>query len=590
MLFHFLIVKGLEKELETETMKNEESEKTLLLKYRIEKTLSKISSFLSFSENLDEKIDESLGMLGNLCKADRVYIFKITPDGELVNNTHEWCADGVEAQKDKLQNLPVSQYEWWNRKLSEDGAVHIKSLDDLPPEAEAEKKLLESQDIKSLIVLPFNLEGELAGFIGFDYITKIGGWNEEHIEVLKTFANIVAMAFKRKMVTSELNREREQLLSVFDSMEDLIYVSDPVTHEILYINEVLRNLAGKDISGEKCYKALQGFDFPCNFCTNPIILENRDETHYWEYHNPLTSKAYAISDRIIKWPDGRDVRLEIAHDITDIRETESALKEKEEELRKSNQRLIEINTELSKVNDEMYSLDEMKSNFLSTMSHELKTPLISIMGFSELVGDEVLGPLNKEQKKAMNLVNSNSSQLKRLIESLLFMSSMGAKNYNYDFDDMPIKPIIENALEIISMENKDKKLTVENQLPEEHYFVHGDLNYLSEMFIHIIDNAFKFTPSDGKVSICAILKDSSLHIVIEDTGIGIPENKITKTFDSFYQLDGSLSRRYNGAGIGLNICKRIAEDHGGKLWIESTEGLGTKVHIMLPAQKKLPSY
>jgi signal transduction histidine kinase len=209
------------------------------------------------------------------------------------------------------------------------------------------------------------------------------------------------------------------------------------------------------------------------------------------------------------------------------------------------------------------------------------------MGFSELVEDEILGPLNNEQKRAMNVVNSNSAQLKRLIESLLFMCSLGAKNYSYDFSNIPIKPIIDNSLTIISMENKDKKLTVENKLPAELYFVKGDSDYLGELFIHIIYNAFKFTPSEGKISIYGYNEDNIVHIVVEDTGIGIPEAKIMKTFDSFHQLDGSLARKYGGAGIGLNICKRITEDHGGQLWIESIEGVGTKVHITLPARQKL---
>jgi len=845
-----------------------------LLKYRIENTLSQISSLLAFSDNLDKKIDESLSLLGKLCNADRAYVFKFHPDGEFVDNTHEWCAYGVEPQKDELQNIPISMYRWWTETLYNDKAIHIKDLSKLPPDAKAEKELLESQDIKSLIVLPFKIEAELVGFIGFDNVKETGEWNDKDIETLKTFGNILGMAFRKNTFAEELDLERQQLLSIFDSIEDSIYVSDPFTHEILYVNECLDKVVNNDITGKKCYEALQGTEQPCDFCTNPIILENKGKTYKWAYHNPITYKDYLISDRIIKWPDGRDVRLEIAHDISEIREAERALKENEENfkklidssplpiaimnsngrfeyinnkltemlgytiediptindwwenaypdseyretirnnwanifktketgligewiltcknglekqiafyfsksnkgiifilsdltdlkrteeallldescletlhalsqmnissideiksfaleegvkltkskigmigffdeneqkittnvypenvlllnnlnkdifasllestgflpmfmkgkkpvilnrsmdkinspdfafcrklslesyltvpvmnenevvgfvgvankereytasdlrqltlitqmmgriillkqsedaLKKYNNKLVDINSELSRANNELHSLEELKNNFLSTMSHELKTPLISIMGFSELVEDEILGPLNNEQKRAMNVVNSNSAQLKRLIESLLFMCSLGAKNYSYDFSNIPIKPIIDNSLTIISMENKDKKLTVEYKLPAELYFVKGDSDYLGELFIHIIDNAFKFTPSEGKISIYGYNEDNIVHIVVEDTGIGIPEAKIMKTFDSFHQLDGSLARKYGGAGIGLNICKRITEDHGGQLWIESIEGVGTKVHITLPARQKL---
>jgi PAS domain S-box-containing protein len=869
VIIHNLKVTALEKNLEEEIQKNRYTHDRLMVKYQIESMLSKISSMLSFTDNLDEKIEESLGILGELCHADRSYIFRFTGDGNIVNNTHEWCANGVEPQKEMLQNLPGSEYQWWLRKLTEEGAVHIKDIEDLPPEADAEKELLMSQDIKSLITLPFFAENEIAGFIGFDNVRETGEWTNKDIEVLNTYSNILAMAFKKRSIAKDLNLERRQLLSIFDSIEEPVYVSDPYTHEILYVNKFLDQTLEMNPIGKKCYQVLQGFNKPCDFCTNSLILKNKNRAHKWEYHNPTNERDYLIMDRIIKWIDGSDVRLEMAHDITEIKKAERTIKESEENFRKIidssplpiaimnslgefeytnhkltemigyttddiptidkwwetvypdtnyrrtvreywntkstendsgisgewvikcldgsekqvvfyyaktnnniifilndltelkktqsalmvdesclealhelsymnrfstdtirnfalsegikltgseagvlgffdgnkklssvilqpenilnkygftnddlmcgleschrwtellenrkplimngpsetelarcpyifkkmricsyiaapilygnkvagflavankkndytkndarqislitqmmggmillkqsedelkiyNTKLKDINDELKKANDELHSLDEMKSNFLATMSHELKTPLISIMGFSELVGDEILGPLNKEQKRAMKVVNSNSGQLKRLIESLLFMNTLEAKNYVYEYSEVRIPQIVKKALSIVSMENTDKQLTVENRIPDSLPFVSADSNYLSEVFIHLIDNAFKFTPSGGRITITATHEKKGIHVIIEDTGIGIPEAKIMKTFDSFYQLDGSLTRKYGGAGIGLNICKRITEDHGGRLWIESIEGAGTKVHVSLP--------
>jgi PAS domain S-box-containing protein len=869
VIVHNLKVTSLKNDLEAEIQKNKDSHDRLVIKYQIESTLSKISSALSFADNLDEKIEESLGMLGELCTADRAYVFRVIDNKDTVNNTHKWCAKGVEPQKEMLQNLSGHEYHWWLEKLTQEGAIHIKNVDELPPEAISEKELLLSQDIKSLIALPFFIENEIAGFIGFDNVRETNEWTKQDIEVLNTYSNILAMAFKKNSIAEDLNLERRQLLSIFDSIEEPVYVSDPYTYEILYVNKFLSQIIGENPVGKKCYQVLQGFKEPCDFCTNSIILKNKNQTYKWEYQNPISVRDYIIMDRIIKWTDGRNARLEMAHDITEIKQAERAIKESEEnfrkiidnsplpiaiinslgeinyanhkltemigytiediptiskwwdavypdpeyrrkvrekwnltskekesdvtgewvircrdgtdrnvviyfaktngntifiindltelkkaqsallvdefcletlhelsymngfsisdirtfalnegmkltgseagvlgffddnkklssviaqpenilkmhgfteddlisgleschrwaellknkrplvmnepneievercpdilrkmniwsylaapilyenevvgflavankeddytkndarqlslitqmmggmillknsegELKKYNSKLEDINGELIKANEELHSLDEMKSNFLATMSHELKTPLISILGFGELVGDETLGPLNKEQKRAMRVVNSNSGQLKRLIESLLFMSSLEAKNYQYEYSGLRLSQIIEKALSIISMENADKNLTVENTIPDSLPFISGDQNYLSEVFIHLIDNAFKFTPSGGRISLSGTHEDGEIHIIIEDTGIGIPETKIMKTFDSFYQLDGSLARRYGGAGIGLNICKRVTEDHGGKLWLESAEGVGTKVHVILP--------
>jgi PAS domain S-box-containing protein len=869
VIAHNIKVTALKKDLEAEVQKNKDVHDRLMVKYKIESTLSKISSVLSFTDNLDEKIEESLGMLGELCSADRAYVFRLIDNGNIINNTHEWCANGVKPQKEMLQNLPGSDYQWWIEKLTAEGAIHIKDIEELPPEAEKEKEILLSQDIKSLISLPFGIENAITGFIGFDNVREANEWTKQDIEILNTYANMLAMAFRKKSIAEELNLERKQLLSIFDSIEEPVYVSDPCTHEILYANKFLKQVLGENPLGKKCYQALQKFNEPCNFCTNSIILRNKNQAHKWEYHNPITEKDYLVLDKIIKWTDGSEVRLEMAHDITEIKQAERAIKESEENFKKiidnsplpiaimnsrgefeyTNHKLIEMfgytiedipsiskwwntvypdpdyrriaqdnwkeisskndtgmtgewiikcrdgsekqvivyfaktngnvlfiindltelknaqsalmidescletlhelsymnglsidnigsfalkegikltgsktgvigffdenkklssiitkpeyllktygftdndlirgleschrwtelleskkplilnepgemelagcpdifkkidirsylatpiiyenevvgflavankkddytkndarqielitqmmggmillkhsenelkiynrkledtNNELRKANDELQSLDEMKSNFLSTMSHELKTPLISIMGFGELVGDEALGPLNKEQKRAMKVVNSNSGQLKRLIESLLFMSSLQAKNYEYEYSKLNLPQIVEKALSIISMENTDKQLTVEYTVPDSLPYVSGDDNYLCEVFIHLIDNAFKFTPSGGRISISGKHEELGIHVTIEDTGIGIPDTKIMKTFDSFYQLDGSLTRRYGGTGIGLNICKRITEDHGGKLWIESMEGVGTKVHVILP--------
>ena len=138
---------------------------------------------------------------------------------------------------------------------------------------------------------------------------------------------------ERKRSEDAVDFERRRLLSVFESLNAVIYVSDPFTYELLFVNRYLRDKIGRDPTGEPCYRALQGLDRPCDFCTNPIILNNGGLPHMWEYHNPVTDTDIDILDRIIRWPDGRDVRLEFAFDITDRKKAEEALKESEDRFR-----------------------------------------------------------------------------------------------------------------------------------------------------------------------------------------------------------------------------------------------------------------
>ncbi len=127
--------------------------------------------------------------------------------------------------------------------------------------------------------------------------------------------------------------EREQPLSIFESIGEIIYVADPFTYEVLYANRYLKEAFGRKLVGGLCYREFQNLDKPCDFCTNEIILKNRYEPYRWEYHNPVLDRHFAITDRIIKWPDGRDVRFELAIDITELKKAEKAMHESEERYR-----------------------------------------------------------------------------------------------------------------------------------------------------------------------------------------------------------------------------------------------------------------
>jgi PAS domain S-box-containing protein len=133
----------------------------------------------------------------------------------------------------------------------------------------------------------------------------------------------------RKRFEDSLQFERAQLLSIFNSIPQIIYITDPETYEILYVNETLEKALGNNLVGGTCYEEFQSLKSPCDFCTNDIILRQKPQPYQWEYHNPILNRDYMIIDKIIKWPDGRDVRFEIAMDITERKQAEEALKESE---------------------------------------------------------------------------------------------------------------------------------------------------------------------------------------------------------------------------------------------------------------------
>ncbi len=156
---------------------------------------------------------------------------------------------------------------------------------------------------------------------------------EEELSRLRgKLAELQEAASRARRAEERARSEHEQLLAIFDSIDEIIYVSDPFSHEILYVNRALKKRFGKDPTGGLCYREFQGLDAPCDFCTNPILLDKPEAPYYWEYHNPLLDREYLIIDRLIDWPDGRRVRFEMALDITERKRAEESLRAMESEI------------------------------------------------------------------------------------------------------------------------------------------------------------------------------------------------------------------------------------------------------------------
>ena len=243
-----------------------------------------------------------------------------------------------------------------------------------------------------------------------------------------------------------------------------------------------------------------------------------------------------------------------------------------------NVRLFE---ETKKAYDELKTLDVMKNDFISNVSHELKTPLVLIKGYTDLMCDESFGALNEKQLKAMEVVSRNSERLRHLIDSLIYLTMEKAKKVELTLVPLQIVDVIKHASLDVHPIIEKKGLTITLDMPDELPKVSGDVDKLTEVMINLIDNAIKFTPKGGEITIAAYEEPKNIHITVKDTGVGIPKDVISKLFDRFYQADASTTRRYGGTGLGLHISKSIVEMHNGKIWAESEKGVGTTIHVLL---------
>jgi len=219
------------------------ADETIKQKLEQQKLISSISSSFVGKINLDKEINNLLKTVGEYSNADRSYVFIFREDGKIMDNTHEWCAKDVTPEIDNLQNQPSDIFPWWISKLHKNEIVHIEDVSKLPKEATAERKILESQGIKSILEIPLNIFGKLIGFMGLDNNTKAKAWPTETINILKTSAEILANTLHSKKVEEELQISEKKYRSLTESMEDVVVRISP-TGTILYVSPSAEKFGG----------------------------------------------------------------------------------------------------------------------------------------------------------------------------------------------------------------------------------------------------------------------------------------------------------------------------------------------------------
>jgi two-component system sensor histidine kinase GlrK len=233
----------------------------------------------------------------------------------------------------------------------------------------------------------------------------------------------------------------------------------------------------------------------------------------------------------------------------------------------------------SKLNE----LDKMKSDFFSTMAHELRTPLSSIkMGISLFVeGRE--GPVTESQKELLLLLRGENDRLITLINSLLDLAKMEAGMMAYRFEQKNLTPLIDQVVKEIKPLVEAKKIILESKSTERLPIVKIDGERILQALRNIVGNAIKFTPEGGRVSVLARTVDQGVEVSVSDTGPGIPEESLATIFEKFKQARPKGTYKNKGTGLGLAIAKQIITSHGGKIWAESKLGQGSTFFVVLPA-------
>ena len=253
-------------------------------------------------------------------------------------------------------------------------------------------------------------------------------------------------------------------------------------------------------------------------------------------------------------------------------------------------RVKERTSELSLANQQLQRALRLKDEFLANMSHELRTPLTAILGMSELLESQVRGPMNETQIRYTKTIIDSGQHLLSLINDILDLAKIEAEKLDIAIETIHVSEVCESCIYMIRPLAQAKNIQLDFTLQQPGPVIQADPLRLKQILINLLNNAVKFTPEGGTVGLEVHKSSSAPNILfhIWDTGIGIAPEDANKLFKPFSQLDGSLSRSFEGAGLGLTLVAKLVELHGGSIKMESdgVRGKGTKLTITLPMNQE----
>jgi two-component system, NtrC family, sensor kinase len=240
--------------------------------------------------------------------------------------------------------------------------------------------------------------------------------------------------------------------------------------------------------------------------------------------------------------------------------------------------------ELADKSRQLEVASQHKSEFLANMSHELRTPLNAIIGFSEVLSERMFGELNEKQEEYLKDIYASGTHLLSLINDILDLSKIEAGRMELELTDFHLPQAIDNALILVRERAGRRGITLEHSMDERLGEIRGDERKVKQVLLNLLSNALKFTPEGGRVEVRAGMVDGMAEISVTDTGVGIAPEDQGAIFEEFRQV-GTADKKAEGTGLGLTLCRKFVELHGGRIWVKSQVGAGSTFTFTIPVRR-----
>ncbi len=534
---------------------------------------------------LEDTPDQSLVVLlehlGKALNGERTYIFEQNESG-CDDNTYEWVADGVEPEQGNLQNVPPEVCAGWYRNFSVGGHIVIERVEDIRESEPLQYENLKRQGIHSLVVVPLYDGKRIIGFYGVDNPpVKL---LEYASNMLQTAAYFIVSSLKRRNLFREL--KKRSYLEGRQSLEDILEGARTGTWTIeleegcpprMYADRTMRILLGvtDGIGSEECYRHWFARIEPdyvemVREAVEEILSSGRGEVIY-PWNHPVLGKIYVrcggVPDRTFEKPGAC---LNGYHQ--DITETMVTRKKQEQSIMELLERVRQANS--------------AKSEFLSHMSHDLRTPINGILGMLAIL-EKSEGDLER-QRDCRRKIRVSVEHLLSLVNDVLQVSRLESGRPAAVEEPFDLRAVLEDCVTILSPLAEERAVRVELDTSGlGHGRVIGNPLHVKQILMSVIDNALKYNRPHGSVFVRAeetAFQEGTARcrFVVEDTGIGIGEEFKEHIFEPFTQEHQDARTNYNGVGLGMSIVKKLVDQLRGTVTVDSRLGRGSVVEIVLP--------
>lgn len=344
-------------------------------------------------------------------------------------------------------------------------------------------------------------------------------------------------------------QEQFRLIStIFDGMNIITHVVDPVTHELVYLNNYGAMIFDTDWQGKPCHEVLRcGLPYPCALADDELIPQENEANpqRMYVYKNSVTGRWYQCLEKRMSWIDGRRVHITVASDITDLK-----------------------------------NLMQMQDDLLSAVSHEMRTPVTAICGYTEFLLENEVD--ESKVRDYLGIIQKEGNRLENLLENFLDLQRLKAGSLPENIKPLDLGPLLEEAAASFTLQSAKHRIFLKFPPDLPPVLIHE--RRMDELLNNLLSNAVKYSPKGGEIVIGAKPdNDETVILWVRDEGIGIPPEVQEKIFDRFYQVESGDRRAFSGIGLGLALVKEIVNAYGGSVWVESTLGKGSTFFVSLPA-------